>query len=79
MKLSQAPRNSFFQGWRDNPLIVISPVIETTGQETEKFLAKDFLQAMIDGDGANVPVFLGTTGDELLFQALRKFFQIFIN
>ena len=47
------------------------PVIEHNG-ESQRFLEKDPLLSMVQGEIADVPIFIGSTKDEFIRQAIRK-------
>ena len=65
------------QEWYGEPSVVMAPVVETD-DTSERFLTKDPIQGLIDGESANVPLLIGTTKDEMAVKALRKFFHILI-
>ena len=50
----------------------MSPVVESDNG-IERFVTKDPLISLKEGDLANVPIFLGVTQDEFAYKALRKY------
>ena len=51
----------------------LEPVIESEDYGIERFLTKDPLASLHEGDIANVPVIIGTTHDEFAYKANGKF------
>lgn len=52
-----------------DPFAIMTPVIESGNDDEEKFLPKDPLQLLQDGDIADVPLIIGTTRDETAYKA----------
>lgn len=48
-----------------------APVVETDAEE-ERFLIKDPLASLAEGDVADVPIFIGTTKDEMIGRAFSE-------
>lgn len=61
-------------GWHNLPGVVTAPVVEKENDDgSERFLIKDPYQSLQEGDIADVPLFVGTTKDEFLGSAIRKY------
>lgn len=60
-------------GWHNDPIVFLEPVIESEDYGIERFLTKDPLVSLQEGDIADVPIIIGTTQDEFANQANCKF------
>lgn len=48
-------------------------MVEVEDGENERFLVKHPVLSLFEGDVADVPVFIGTTKDEMIERAFRKY------